>query len=278
MTDNPAAALERAHAALQNRAHSAAEFNAAADQARSAVRAIDTESESAPQREAQILAGMASPGGPSMDYVLKELQKLDDERASRALRRKVAVALGAHLDERVREIEAREAARDPAEVRREREQAEREAKLQALYARVPVLFRTDYMVSKFGKAAFSRTPAPQGRQVSYIRSFDVGRALQHLMTETKVPGWPPRYGDFERITWPNSDVEEDESIVAPLRSLCERSSCSDAEVQIAIDRAQATLLNEFARVCAEIRGHYPDGLPRFFALPSIATARAMAAE
>ena len=162
-------------------------------------------------------------------------------------------------------------------MRREREQAEREAQLQALYARIPVLFRTDYMTSKLGKAALSRTPAPQGRQVSYIRSFDVPRALQHLMTATKVQGWPPKHGDFARIEWPNSEIEEDETIVGPLRLLSEKSSCSDAEVTLAIDRAQASLLKEFAQVCAEIRRHYPGGLPRLIALPSIG-AHAMAAE
>ena len=111
-----------------------------------------------------------------------------------------------------------------------------------MFAKIPVLFRTDFMTSKLGKAAFSRTPAPQGRQVSYIRSFDVPRALQHLMTATKVQGWPPKHGDFARIEWPNSEIEEDETIVGPLRLLSEKSSPSDDEVQIAIDRAQATLL------------------------------------
>ena len=137
-----------------------------------------------------------------------------------------------------------------------------------------MLFRTDFMTSKLGKGAYSRTPAPQGRQVSYIRSFDVPRALQHLMTAIKVQGWPPKHGDFARIEWPNSEIEEDETIVGPLRLLSEKSSPSEDEVQIAIDRAQATLLNEFGRVCAEIRRHYPDGLPRFMALPSF-TTRAM---
>jgi hypothetical protein len=198
--------------------------------------------------------------------------------SDRALMRKAGIALADHLDERWRAIEAAEAAKDPAQRRREKETAAREAKLQGLYARIPVLFRSDYMVARFGKAAFSRTPAPQGRQVSYIRSFDVGRALQHLMTETKVPGWPPQYGDFERITWPNSDVEEDESIVAPLRLLSEKSSPSEDEVQIAIDRAQHALLKEFANTCAEIRRHYPAELPRFMSLPSFTATRALAAE
>ena len=37
------------------------------------------------------------------------------------------------------------------------------------------------------------------------------------------------------------------------------------------------LLNEFGRVCAEIRRHYPDELPRSIALPAIGSL-AMAAE
>jgi predicted ABC-type transport system involved in lysophospholipase L1 biosynthesis ATPase subunit len=162
MNDNPIAALEQAHAALQNRAASVAQLRDAAEQARGVVRGIDTESESAPQREAQILTGMASPGGPSMDYVLKALASLDDEFVTRALMRKVAVGLAAQLDERVREVEAREAAKPPEQVRREQEQARREAEKEALFARIPVLFRTDFMASQFGKAAYSRTPPPQG--------------------------------------------------------------------------------------------------------------------
>jgi len=72
--------------------------------------------------------------------------------------------------------------------------------------------------------------------------------------------------------------DADEGIVGPLRRLCEKSSVYDDEVTIAIDRAQATLLKEFAQVCAAIRSHYPEGYPRFIALPSITTARALAAE
>jgi hypothetical protein len=191
--------------------------------------------------------------------------------------RKAGIALAAQLDGRVREVEAREAARDPAEVRREQEQARREAQLQALFASVPVLFRTDFMVSKLGKSAWSRTPRPVGSHVSYVQDYTVRRVLQHLMTATKVQGWPPKHGDFARIEWPNSDIEEDEAIVGPLRRLCEKSVTSEDEVTIAIDRAQASLLKEFAQVCAAIRSHYPDGLPRFIALPSLGPT-AMAAE
>jgi hypothetical protein len=97
------------------------------------------------------------------------------------------------------------------------------------------------------------------------------------MTATKVQGWPPRHGDFARVEWPNSEIEEAEEIVAPLRLLCQKSAVSEDEVTIAIDRAQATLLREFSQVCSAIRGHYPDGLSRFIALPSIG-AHAMAAE
>jgi hypothetical protein len=271
------AALDQLLAVLWNRSASVAQLRDAAAQARETVTKLDAESEAAPSREAAILARMMSPGGPSTVYVLKELQKIDDESASRALRRKVATALAAALDGRVRELEAIEAAKPAEQRRREQEQAEREAKLQSLYARVPMLFRTDYMVSQFGKVAYSRTPPPQGRQISYVRTFDVPRVLQHLMTATKVQGWPPKHGDFARIEWPNSDIEEDETTVAPLRLLCEKNTVSDNEVQIAIARAQTTLLNEFGRVCAEIRRHYPDELPRSIALPAIGSL-AMAAE
>jgi hypothetical protein len=280
MNDNPIAALEQAHAVLLNRTASTAQLRDAVEQALGVVRGIDTESEATPRREAQILAGMASPGGPSMDYVLKALASLDNEFVTRALRRKVAVGLAAQLDERVREVEAREAAKPPEQMRREQEQARLEAQREALFARVPVLFRTDFMISKLGQCAYSRIPPPRGRQVSYARTFDVQRVIATLdvMTATRVPGWPPRHGDFARIEWPNSEYEEDEGIVGPLRRLCEKSVTSDDEVTIAVERAQGALLREFAQVCTAIRGYYPGGLPRFFALPSFTTARALAAE
>lgn len=278
MTNDPIAALEHARAVLLNPTASVAQPRNAAEQARGVVRGIDIESEFAPQREAQILAAMASPGGPSIEYVLKALVSLDDESASRMLTRKVATALAAALDVRAREIEAREAARDPAEVRREQEQARQEAEKEALFARIPALFRSDFLVSQLGKAACSRTPRPVGSHVAYERDFTVPRVLgQSVMESTRVPGWPPRHGDFARIEWQNSEFEADEKIVAPLRLLAEKSSCSEDEVAIAIDRAQGALLNEFGRVCAEIRRHYPDGLPRFIVLPPLATPR-MAAE
>jgi hypothetical protein len=101
---------------------------------------------------------------------------------------------------------------------------------------------------------------------------------QSVMTATRVPErWPPKYGDVTRIEWPNSDVDEDEKIVGQLRELCQKSSVSEDEVSGAIDRAQASLLQEFAQVCAAIRSHYPGELPRGIALPSIG-AHAMAAE
>jgi hypothetical protein len=141
-----------------------------------------------------------------------------------------------------------------------------------------VLFRTDYMVSQFGKGAYSRTPRPVGSHVAYSRDFTVKRVLgQSVMESTRVPGWPPSHGDYARIEWPNSDVDEDEKIVGPLRLLCQKNSVSEDEVSLAIDRAQATLLGEFAKVCGAIREHYPAGLPRSIALPAIG-AHAMAAE
>jgi hypothetical protein len=267
-------AIEQAWVILQNRNPKPAELKLAVEQARKAVAELDSENDRVPEREARVLAGMT---GTSIAEALKALGRLANESADRALVRKVDVAIAEQLEHRLRELEAIESAKPPEQRRREQEQAEREAKLRGLYARVPALFRSDFVVSKLGKAAFSRTPAPQGRQVSYIRSFDVPRALQHLMTATKVQGWPPKHGDFARIEWPNSEIEEDETIVGPLRLLCEKSSPSEDELQIAIDRAQATLLNEFGRVCTEIRRHYPEGLPRFIVLPSLGPT-AMAAE
>jgi hypothetical protein len=270
------AALDQPWLVLRDSNAKASELKLAAEQARKAAAALDLESDQAPEREARVLAGIAV---TSIADTVLALRKLDDEMSDRALMRKVRIALADHLDERWRAIEAAEAAKDPAQRRREQETAAREAQLQALFARVPVLFRTDFMASQFGKAAYSRTPPPQGRQISYVRTFDVPRSIAtpDVMASTRVPGWPPKYGDVTRIEWPNSDVDEDEKIVGPLRLLCQKSSVSEDEVTIAIARAQASLIREFAQVCTAIREHYPAGLPRSIALPSLGP-RAMAAE
>ena len=268
-------ALEQALAVLSNPTGSSAELRAAAGLVCGVVREIDAESESAPAIEATVLARMTSDG---IQQTQKALIELDDESSHRALTRKVAVALGAALDERVRAIEAAEAAKPPEQRRREQEQARREAHLQELFARVPVLFRTDYMISAAGKSARSRTPRPVGSHVAYARDFTVQRVLgQNVMESMRVPGWPPRHGDYARIEWPNSEYDEIETITEPLRKLCHKSLISEEEVARAIERAQATLLGEFARVCSEIREQYPAGLPRSITLPSIG-AHAMAAE
>ena len=258
--------IEAAHATLSNRTATAAELRAAADQARLVIRAIDAENELAPQREAEILARLTS---KKISETISDLGRLGDEGSTRAHLRKVGTHLAAALDARAIEMAARE--RDPA--------VQREAQMQALFAKIPALFRTDHVVSTLGKSAYSRVPRPVGSHVSYIREFSVPRALgQSVMESTRVPGhWPPRHSNFAEIEQPHYMHDADEGIVAPLRQLCQKSSVSEDEVQIAIDRAQHVLLNEFARVCAEIRGHYPDGLPRFFALPAIGSP-AMAAE
>jgi hypothetical protein len=262
--------LEQALATLSNRTASSAELGAGAELARSVVVAIDAESERSPQRESEIMAGMASVG---IQPTLKALVELDKGGEHRALTRKVAVALAAALDARAIEMAAAERARDPA--------VQREAQLQALFAKIPTLFRTDAVVSQLGKSAWSRTPRPKGSHVSYAQDYSVPRVLatQNVMTSTRLPNhWPPKYSDFAVIEWPNSVYDEDEAIAGPLRLLSEKSSPSEDEVQIAIERAQNVLLNEFARVCAEIRGYYQGELPRFVSLPAFTAPRAMAAE
>jgi hypothetical protein len=269
------AALDQPWLVLRDSNAKASELKLAAEQARKAAAALDLESDQAPEREARVLAGIAV---TSIADTVLALRKLDDEMSDRALMRKVRIALADHLDERWRAIEAAEAAKDPAQRRREQETAAREAQLQALFTKIPTLFRTDFVVSQLGKTAWHSTPRPRGSHVSYIREFSVSRALgQNVMETTKVPGWPPRYSDFAQIEWPNSAIDENEAITAPLRRLCEKGTVSEDEAAIAIDRAQAAILREFAQTCESIRSHYPDGLPRFMALPEF-TARARAAE
>ena len=248
-------------------------------QAREAMAEIDAESERGPAREAATLARMMSPGGPSTGYVLEELRKFDDESSHRAQTRKVVAAIAAAANSRVRELEAIEASKPAEQRRREQEQAEREAKLQGLYARIPVLFRSDFLVSKLGQNARSRTPRPAGSHTAYVRDCSVDRVLgQGVMEATRCPGWPPRYSDFTQIERPDSAIDADEKIVLPLRELCQKSSVSEDEAATAIDRAQTAILRAFSETCSAIRSHYPDGLPRFIALPAFTTPRAQAAE
>jgi hypothetical protein len=262
MNDNPIPALEQALGILQSREASAATLKRADDEVRGFVRELDAESERGPAREAEILARMTSDG---IQKTLEALASLDSEGERRANLRKAATALGAQLDERAREVETAEKARDPA--------VQREAKLQSLFAKIPALFRTDVVLSKLAKGAFSRVPRPQGQHSSYVLDFSVPRGLAVEMASTRVPGWR---GDVSLIEQPCA-WDEIEEIVAPLRGLIEKGTPSEDEVQDALGRAQANLLNEFGRVCAEIRGCYPGELPRSIALPAIGSA-AMAAE
>ena len=188
--------------------------------------------------------------------------------------RKIAVALSAALDARVRELEAIEAAKPADQVRREAEATERAAQLQALFDRVPQLLRSDVSVSQFAKIAYSRCPRPAGGHVSYVRDFTVARVLERLMTETKIPGWTSRHGDYAAIEMQNSAIDPDEEIVLPLQRLAEKISPSPDEIAVEIDRAQTILLREFAKTVASIRSHFPPGeLPRFFVLPALSTPR-----
>ena len=257
-------ALEQALGILQSREASAATLKRAVDEVRGFVRELDAESERGPAREAEILARMAS---AAIQKTLEALASLDSEGERRPHLRKIATHLAATLDARAIEMAAAERARDPAVVR--------EVHREALFARVPVLFRTDFLAAQLGKAAYSRTPRPAGSHVAYARDFTVPRVLD--MESIRCPGWPPRHGDFKRIEWPDSDVDEDGTIVGQLRELCQKSSVSEDEVARVLDRAQHVLLGEFAQVCSRIREHYPAGLPRFIALPAIGSL-AMAAE
>jgi hypothetical protein len=169
-------AIEQAWLVLRDSNAKVDALKSAAASARKAVAELDAEAEKAPEAEARILAGIA---GTSIADTVLALRKRDDEMSDRALMRKAGIALADHLDERWRAIEAAEAAKPAEQVRREREQAEREAKLQALFAKIPTLFRTDFVVAQLGKSAYSRAPRPVGRHTSYVQDFTVPRVLQH---------------------------------------------------------------------------------------------------
>ena len=261
--------IEQALAVLRNSTASAAELRAAASLARSAIRLIDAESEESPAREAEILAGMASAG---IQPTLEALGALDQEGERRAYLRKAATHLAATLDALAIDMAAAERARDPAVVR--------EGHLQALFAKIPSLLKTDVVISKLARSAYSRVPRPQGGHVGYVQTFNAPRVLAtpDVLKSTKLPGfWPPKWSDYSLLERSDYEFEEAEAITDPLRELCQKSSVSEDEISRAIDHAQASLLGEFAKVCGAIRSHYPDGLPRSIALSAIGSL-AVAAE
>jgi hypothetical protein len=277
MNDNPVAALQQAHAALQNRTASAGEFKAAADQARSAVSAIDEAMAAAPQREDQVLAQMTPPfesylPGRSIAQTREALEAMAGEDRMRVLDRKIAARLAADLDALAREAEAAEAARDEKrkplldQTRRARDHAQWVAKYPVFAAQIVGLFKTDVVITLLGKSAYSRTPPDRGSHIAYERTFHVPRVIasDEVMRATKLPGfWPPRYRDFSVLEPPNwyllDEVDGvDARIVGPLRELRQNADqrrivLSQDDVDRAIARAQAALVAGLNKAAAGLR-------------------------
>jgi hypothetical protein len=177
MTDAYLAQLKQALATLSNRTASSGELKAAAELARKAVSEIDAEHDSAPAREAEILAVMTS---KALVETLEALEALDKVGEQRALMRKIGTALAAALDTRARDAEKAEEARNKArspfqsQTRRAQELAKAFEGYPALASRVVELFVTDIAVRRLAKSAYSSVPRdPGSRAISRVDSFDV---------------------------------------------------------------------------------------------------------
>ena len=252
--------LEAALATHSNRSATSGELKAAAEQARSAVSAIDAESELAPAREAQILAAMTSAG---IQPTLEALVALDREGEQQAHLRKAATALGAQIDGRARDVAKAETERDErrrpmaAETRRATDLAEKVRSVYALAAaRIVDLLRDDVLISGIGKSAYGYLPPPSGTHVSYVRTWHVPRILSTdaIMTAIKLPDhWPPRFSDFSILEQRHFE-EDDSEIIRPLRSLINKRPLSESEVDAAIARAHGLLLAEYRKAVDAIEG------------------------
>jgi hypothetical protein len=303
MNDNPIPALEQAFSALQSRTASSSEFRAAADQARSAMRAIDEAMAAAPRREDQVLARMTPPPesylrGRSIAQTREALEAMAGEDLTRALDRKIAARLAADLDALARGAEAAETVRDEKrkpfldQTRRARDYAQRVAEAPKLFKQVVSQFSADIVIANLGKSAWSRTPRPQGSHVGYDISFDdiVPRiiATQEALSSVRLPGFSKHdFSALERYRYEDTDSEYFGAVIAQslkeLRDLIRnhderRIVLSDEGVARAVQRAQAVLVTEYNRTCGAIRellaldakitatdcaARYPDGAPIF---------------
>jgi hypothetical protein len=227
-----AAMLEQSLAVLQNRGASAADCSAAAEQARMAVHGIDTENESAPAREAKVLAALSPPinhpfvsGGAMITETLAALTAAEEDNRQRALLRKAVQSIAEQLERRARERGEFEAGRDAvrkpfaAQSRRATELAE---KILAIYlpnaAKVVTLFYDDVLVSRLGESAYSNLPAPRGTHINYVRTWRVQRLLTtpEVMSATKLPEhWPPRFNDYSVLEQRRHFEEDDDDISRP---------------------------------------------------------------
>jgi hypothetical protein len=267
-----AAMLEHAIGVLQSLEASAADCRAAAEQARKAVHAIESENESAPQREAQVLAAMAltrPSRGKSIAETIKALEALDDESSARALTRKIAVAVAAALDGRARDSEKAEEARNKSrspfqsQTRRAQELAAAFATYPALATRVGELLVTDIDVRRRAKSAYSTVPRGPSRAVGHSEAFSPPRTIAkpEILQKTILPRvhkgnrtdsyFPGRYGDTTFIEKQHIEFGPDAVIVGELVELSRGAPTAEA-VDRAVAKADARLIAEFAAAIAEI--------------------------
>jgi hypothetical protein len=267
-----AAMLEQSLGVLQRLEASPGDCSAAAEQARKAVHAIDSENESSPQREAQVLAAIAltrPSRGKSIAETIKALEALDHESSARALTRKIAVAVAAALDGRARDSEQAEEARNKArspfqsQTRRAQELAAAFATYPALATRVGELFVTDIDVRRRAKSAYSSVPRGPSRAVAYSEAFSPPRTIAKLeiLQKTVLPRvhngsridsyFPGRHNDIAFIEKQHIEFGPDIVIVGELAELSRGAPTVEA-VDRAVAKADARLIAEFAAAIAKI--------------------------
>ena len=164
----------------------------AADDARGVVRGIDEANEAAPKRRAGVLANTK----PLADMVAS-LEAIDERESNRALQREVAAAVAAALDDACAKLRRR--LRLCATKRGSSQRSKSEPELAkpssrlALYAPAHCcLFRSDSLVVKFGKIAYSRVPVPGTLSGFYVRTFDCLRApAEPMATDAASPVLAP---------------------------------------------------------------------------------------
>jgi hypothetical protein len=204
-----------------------------------------------------------------------------------ANRIEMAIAVAAELARTAHQLAEAEAVRDEKrkpffeQTRRAQGYAKQVATYPTLAARIPVLFRTDTMVSKLGESAYSRCPRQPGSHVAISRTFRISRAIATAaaLKETRLPGfWPPRWSDYSVLDGPDCAIDEDATITAPLLEMCRTGPASSEAVDRCVAQAQGLLISEFGKAVGALRellrrdaevssadrdARYPDGAPIF---------------
>jgi hypothetical protein len=278
MNDN----LDQPWLTLQNRTASAGELKLAAELARQAVAALDSEMDQATKRRAGVLANTK----PRADRVAS-LKALDDENRTRAYQREVAVADAAALAARAHDAEQAEAAQNWAR--------SPFAAYEALAARACQLLVSDVTIRRLARNAYLQVPRGPSAAINYElgdlpRILATPDVLGSMILPRFVDGngnrgynfWPPHGSHDDALRSQSFEFDADHVLVAELSNLSHGRPTHEA-VDRALAKADAALLAEFGKVIdgiAKLKAH--DALGRvesgWIALPSLGAPAMMAAE